>query len=124
LLFCLGSVFLEHPLRSILTEEVHARPFAALKPPEQASHLAFVSDEDKVAADFAHLVRLCQHYDVALPAPGLRHFTCDFGPFGASEKGYSRNRIAMELNKRKVPTPRRGKWDHSSVRNVMQRLAA
>ena len=27
------------------------------------------------------------------------------------EKGYSRNRIAMELNKRKVPTPRCGKWD-------------
>jgi DNA invertase Pin-like site-specific DNA recombinase len=40
------------------------------------------------------------------------------------EKGYSRNQIAMELNKRKVPTPRCGRWDHSSVRNVMQRLAA
>ena len=40
------------------------------------------------------------------------------------EKGYSRNRIAAWLNKRKVPTPRNGRWDHSSVRNVMQRLAA
>ena len=40
------------------------------------------------------------------------------------ERGYSRNRIAMELNKRRVPTPRRGRWDHSSVRNVMQRLNA
>jgi DNA invertase Pin-like site-specific DNA recombinase len=39
-------------------------------------------------------------------------------------KGYSLNRIAAELNKRKVPTPRLGKWDHSSVRNVLQRLAA
>jgi DNA invertase Pin-like site-specific DNA recombinase len=39
------------------------------------------------------------------------------------EKGYSRNRIAQELNKRKVPTPRRGRWDHSSVRNVLKRLA-
>ena len=38
------------------------------------------------------------------------------------EKGYSRNRIAKELNKRKVPTPRRGRWDHSSVRNVLERL--
>jgi DNA invertase Pin-like site-specific DNA recombinase len=38
------------------------------------------------------------------------------------EKGYSRNRIAQELNKRKVPTPRRGQWDHSSVRNVLKRL--
>jgi uncharacterized membrane-anchored protein len=74
-------VFLDHPLRSLLTEEVHARPFAALKPPEQASHLALVSDEDAFAADFAHLVRLCQQYGVALPAPGSRHLTCDFGPF-------------------------------------------
>lgn len=40
------------------------------------------------------------------------------------EKGYSRNRIAAELNKRKVPTPRCGLWDHSSVRNVVKRLAA
>jgi uncharacterized membrane-anchored protein len=72
---------LDHPFRSILVDEVHARPFAALKPPAQASHLAFVSDENAVAADFAHLIRLCQHHDVALPAPGSRHFTCDFGPF-------------------------------------------
>ena len=39
-------------------------------------------------------------------------------------KGYSRNRIAGELNKREVPTPRRGQWDHSSVRNVLNRLQA
>ena len=39
------------------------------------------------------------------------------------EKGYSRNRIAEELNERKVPTPRGGRWDHSCVRNVMHRLA-
>ena len=38
------------------------------------------------------------------------------------DKGYSRNRIAAELNRRKVPTPRRGHWDHSSVRNVLNRL--
>ena len=39
-------------------------------------------------------------------------------------KGLSLARIAVELNKRKVATPRGGKWDHSSVRNVLQRLAA
>jgi len=38
-------------------------------------------------------------------------------------KGYSRNRIATELNKLKVPTPRGGRWDHSSVQNVIVRLA-
>ena len=37
-------------------------------------------------------------------------------------KRYSRNRIAGELNRQKVPTPRRRRWDHSSVRNVLLRL--
>ena len=40
------------------------------------------------------------------------------------KKGYSRNRIAAELNQRKVPTPRGGRWDHSTVRNVLERLEA
>jgi len=39
-------------------------------------------------------------------------------------EGLSLARIATELTKRKVPTPRGGRWDHSSVRNVMKRLAA
>ena len=38
-------------------------------------------------------------------------------------KGLSLARMAVELNKRKVATPRGGKWDHSSVGNVLQRLA-
>jgi DNA invertase Pin-like site-specific DNA recombinase len=38
--------------------------------------------------------------------------------------GLSLARIAAELNKRKVPTTRRGRWDHSSVRNVLNRLQA
>jgi uncharacterized membrane-anchored protein len=71
----------DHPLRSVLIEEVHARPFAALAPPEQASHLAFVSGEDAAAADFAHLVCLCQRYGVSVPIHRSRHFTFDFGTF-------------------------------------------
>jgi DNA invertase Pin-like site-specific DNA recombinase len=39
-------------------------------------------------------------------------------------QGLSLAKIAGELNKRKVPTPRGGRWDHSSVRNVMERLVA
>jgi DNA invertase Pin-like site-specific DNA recombinase len=38
-------------------------------------------------------------------------------------RGLSLAKIASELNKQKVPTPRGGRWDHSSVRNVLQRLA-
>ena len=39
-------------------------------------------------------------------------------------KGLSLAGVARELNKRKVPTPRGGRWDHSSVGNVVKRLAA
>jgi DNA invertase Pin-like site-specific DNA recombinase len=38
--------------------------------------------------------------------------------------GLSLAKIAGELNKRKVATPRGGQWDHSSVRNVLKHLAA
>lgn len=37
-------------------------------------------------------------------------------------EGLSLAKIAAELNKRKVPTPRHGRWDHSSVGNVLRRL--
>ena len=37
-------------------------------------------------------------------------------------RGYSMARIATELNKQRVATPRGGRWDHLSVRNVLQRL--
>ena len=76
-----GPCFVDHPLRSALIEEVHARPFAALEPPVQASHLALVSGEHGAAADFAHLVRLCQRYGLSSPNEGSRHFTYDFGTF-------------------------------------------
>ncbi len=39
-------------------------------------------------------------------------------------EGLSLAKMAAELNKRKVATPRGGRWDHSSVRNVVKRLAA
>ena len=39
-------------------------------------------------------------------------------------RGYSMARIAAELNKQGVATPRGGRWDHSSVRNVLNRLVA
>ena len=41
---------------------------------------------------------------------------------GLKSKGLSLSKIAGELNKPKVATPRGGRWDHSSVRNVLQRL--
>ena len=76
-----GPCFGDHPLRSAIIEEVHARPFVALEPPVQASHLAFVSGEHGAAADFAHLVRLCQRFGLSPPTERAKHFSCDFGTF-------------------------------------------
>jgi len=39
-------------------------------------------------------------------------------------KGYSMRRMATELTKRKVKTPRGGAWHPQTVKMVMQRLAA
>ena len=39
-------------------------------------------------------------------------------------KGYSMRRMAIELTKRKVKTPRGGTWHPQTVKMVMQRLAA
>jgi DNA invertase Pin-like site-specific DNA recombinase len=39
-------------------------------------------------------------------------------------KSYSMRRMATELNKRKVKTPRGGVWHPQTVKMVMQRLAA
>ena len=38
-------------------------------------------------------------------------------------RGLSLNQIAGELNRRKVKTPRGARWDHSSVRNILLRMA-
>jgi hypothetical protein len=70
----------DHLLRTVLIQEVHAR-FVAIEPPEHASHLAFVSGQEAIAEDFAHLVRLCQCFGVPVPTPGARHFSFDFGLF-------------------------------------------
>jgi DNA invertase Pin-like site-specific DNA recombinase len=46
----------------------------------------------------------------------------ELAPIICELRGYSLSRIAAEFNKRKVTTLRGGKWDHSSVRNVLRRL--
>ena len=40
------------------------------------------------------------------------------------KEGLSLAKIADELNRQKVATPRGGRWDHSSVRNVLNHLLA
>ena len=71
----------DHHFRQALTSEVHARPYALLKSPERASHLAVLSGEGGGAGDRAHLAELCATSGLAPPAPGANHFAGDFGEF-------------------------------------------
>jgi uncharacterized membrane-anchored protein len=71
----------DHPLRHVLNNELHARPVAALSPPERVSHLAIHSGEESAAEDHACLAKLCERYGITPPQSGVNHFSQNFGPF-------------------------------------------
>ncbi|MDQ2694984.1 MAG: DUF3422 domain-containing protein [Pseudomonadota bacterium] len=77
------STLLEHPLRSAIDREVHARPFEELRAPVQASHLALLSgrDAEAVDRDRRHVARLCASFQVPPPAADAVHASVDCGPF-------------------------------------------
>lgn len=58
-----------HPSRESLYQELHARPFPVIANPVRISHLALLMDEEDKAADFEHLLGLCQRYGVNPPMP-------------------------------------------------------
>jgi len=71
----------DHPLRQRLTDELHARPFAAVTAPARASHLALCSSDGTGAEAQRHLASLCTRFDVAPPESGDNHLMADFGAF-------------------------------------------
>lgn len=71
----------EHPLRQVLTNEVHARPYEQLKAPVRASHLAVASGEHSLKADRSHLQELCVRLGAEPPSAAANHFSRDFGTF-------------------------------------------
>lgn len=71
----------EHPARFALTNELHARPFPAVNPPEQVLHFALLLGEQQGDADFAHLLTLCRRFGIAPPETGAKHYFADFGSF-------------------------------------------
>ncbi len=79
----LGESFrlVEHPLRRQLADEVHARPYEALRPPVRASHLAVATGESAYGADRAHVEALCRRCGIDPPASGAIFFSADFGDF-------------------------------------------
>lgn len=71
----------EHPLRYVLTNELHARPFEMLTPPVRISMYASVTGEAAATEVQDHLKSLCDRYGLTPPPEGRNHFTADFGPF-------------------------------------------
>ncbi|HYG91045.1 MAG TPA: DUF3422 domain-containing protein [Azospirillum sp.] len=71
----------EHALRVPLTNEVHARPPEALRPPVRATLLAMLSGEEAGERERRHLEQLCDWAGVARPAAGATHYSGSFGSF-------------------------------------------
>lgn len=70
----------DHPLRRALTDEIHARPFARLVPPQRVSHLALFSGEASAEADWERISALCARYGAPSPAADDRHWMVNLGP--------------------------------------------
>lgn len=73
------ALFTEDARRAALNNEVHARPFASVTAPTQASHLAVLWGEGGAAADLAHLEALCRRHGAPPPDPGATHFAAVLG---------------------------------------------
>ncbi|TCP62426.1 putative membrane-anchored protein [Rhodovulum bhavnagarense] len=73
----------DHPLRYMLTNELHARPFPSLKTPCHAAFLALKQPRDAASrdrdADRAHVVDLLDRFGAQHPKPGDTHFFGDMG---------------------------------------------
>lgn len=70
----------EHPQRRLLAQELHARPSHAVEAPARVTHIAMMSDELSLDADYDHICKLCHLFKVAPPAQGETHFAGDLGP--------------------------------------------
>ena len=73
----------DHPLRYTLANELHARPFPAMKKSATVVYLAIKQPKEAVsrdrAADVAHLTELLDRHGAAHPQPGATHYTGRIG---------------------------------------------
>jgi uncharacterized membrane-anchored protein len=76
----MSLVFREHPLRRIVTAELHARTFEPLRAPERVSHLTVVCGERETGRQVQHLKRLLGLYGRPIPETIDQHYWADLGP--------------------------------------------
>lgn len=77
-----------HPERETLFNELHARPFPILATPARLSQLVLLPDQSQPAAEFMHLLELCQRYAVLPPS---RQSSCYYQNFGGFELRWERH---------------------------------
>lgn len=70
-----------HTQRFDLNHELHARPFAELRPPARASYLALLAGETGKPAEQQCLAALCARYGLPPPSTMGNHYSADLGPF-------------------------------------------
>jgi uncharacterized membrane-anchored protein len=70
-----------HPLRSELNDEVHARPSDSLRPPLRISYLALLSDASARQQEWSHVQQLLQRFGRQTPERTSNHFSADLGEF-------------------------------------------
>lgn len=72
---------LDHPLRTELNDEVHARPPEIMRSPARISYLALMMDGARREAELDRLRDIARRASVPLPQDGATHFSADLGPF-------------------------------------------
>ncbi len=71
----------DHPQRTLLNNEVHARPYERLTAPVRASYLALLTGIETAEQEREHIKALCARNGVNPPATGANHFSNDLGIF-------------------------------------------
>ena len=71
----------DHPLRTQLTNEIHARSAFVLHAPAQISHISLLTGEEAGAHDRQHLIELCRRFGTPEPTEDVNFWHMDFGMF-------------------------------------------
>ena len=68
-----------HPERSVVLDELHARPFEPMTAPRRAYHFAYLTDDGEAKRDREALTEICRAHGVLPPAPGAKFHSLDIG---------------------------------------------
>jgi uncharacterized membrane-anchored protein len=71
----------DHPLRTEVNEEVHARPSDPLTAPVRISYLALMSLPGHRQQEWQQACALIERFGFAPPSDSANHFSADLGPF-------------------------------------------